>query len=240
MEEGQASIESVYLNVNSHRVHYLKAGSGDPIVLLHGGASDSRDWFSTMAALSHRFTLYAPDLIGFGRSQRNESGYYLTDFSDFLAGFMDLLQLQKPALVGHSFGARVCLGVALGHPEKVRKLVLADASGLGKVTRFGSTMLTAVWGIRKAFGRPQPYPRFLTREGEDPHWLCMDELPGLRTPTLLIWKRHDLYLPISIARRAVKLIPGAQLEVLPGYGHAPHQQNSDAFNRLLLDFLGHD
>jgi len=42
---------------------------------------------------------------------------------------------------------------------------------------------------------------------------------------------------VSLARRAVKLIPGARLEVLPGYGHAPHGQNSEAFNRLLLDFL---
>ena len=235
--ENRAGIEGLKLNVNGHRTHYLKAGGGPPVVLVHGGASDSRDWFDTMTALAHRYTLYAPDLIGFGQSDKNEVGYYLSDFSDFVLDFIDTLQLEKPALVGHSFGARVCLDVAFQNHELVRKLVLVDASGLGKVARFGSALLTVFWALRKLFRRPQPYPRFLAKEGEDFDQVSIDELARLTVPTLLVRKRHDPYLPVSIARRAEKLIPGARLEVLPGYGHAPHQQNSQAFNRLLLDFL---
>ncbi len=56
----RSGIESLQLKVNGHRIHYLKAGSGAPVVLVHGGASDSRDWVNTMAALSHRFTLLCP------------------------------------------------------------------------------------------------------------------------------------------------------------------------------------
>ncbi len=235
--EGRAGIEGLKLNVNGHRAHYLKAGGGPPVVLVHGGASDSHDWFDTMTALAHRYTLYAPDLIGFGQSDRNEVGYYLSDFRDFMLDFINALQLEKPALVGHSFGARVCLDVAFQNHELARKLVLVDASGLGKVTRFGSALTTVFWALRKLFRRPQPFPRFLAKEGEDYDQVSIDELAGLTAPTLLVWKRHDPYLPLSIARRAEKLIPGARLEVLPGYGHAPHQQNSQAFNRLLLDFL---
>lgn len=235
--EGRAGIEGLRLNVNGHRTHYLKAGGGPPVVLVHGGASDSRDWFDTMTALAHRYTLYAPDLIGFGQSDRNEVGYYLSDFSDFVLDFIDTLQLEKPALVGHSFGARVCLDVAFQNHELVGKLVLVDASGLGKVTGFGSALVTVFWALRKLFRRSQPYPRFLAKEGEDYDQVSIDELARLTAPTLLVWKRHDPYLPVSIARRAEKLIPGARLEVLPGYGHAPHLQNSQDFNRLLLDFL---
>jgi pimeloyl-ACP methyl ester carboxylesterase len=209
-------------------------------VLIHGGASDSRDWVGTIASLSHHHTLYAPDLIGFGQSERNEEGYYLSDFSDFILGFIDKLGLEKPVLVGHSFGARVCLDVALQGHEKVSKLVLVDASGLGKVSRFGSAILTVFWALRKLFKRPQPYPTFLAREGDDYDHVSIDKLSRLATPTLLIWKRYDLYLPLSIARRAERLIPGARLVTLPGFGHAPHDQNRDAFNRLLLDFLDHD
>jgi len=235
--EGRAGIEGLKLNVNGHRTHYLKAGGGPPVVLVHGGASDSRDWFDTMTTLAHRYTLYAPDLIGFGQSDRNEVGYYLSDFSDFVLDFIDTLQLEKPALVGHSFGARVCLDVAFQNHELVGKLVLVDASGLGKVTGFGSALVTVFWALRKLFRRPQPYPRFLAKEGDDYDQVSIDELARLTAPTLLVWKRHDPYLPVSIARRAEKLIPGARLEVLPGYGHAPHLQNSQDFNRLLLDFL---
>jgi len=233
----QAGIEGLKLNVNGHRTHYLKAGGGPPVVLVHGGASDSRDWLATMTALAHRYTLYAPDLIGFGQNERNEDGYYLSDFSDFLGGFIDTLQLERPVLVGHSFGARVCLDIAIQKQEKVSKLVLLDASGLGKISTLGNALFTTFWALRKLFRRPQPFPRFLAKEGEDYSWAGSETLQNLRMPTLLVWKRYDLYLPLSIARRAEELIPNSRLEVLPGYGHAPHQQNSAAFNRLLVDFL---
>lgn len=233
----QAGIEGLKLNVNGHRTHYLKAGVGPPVVLIHGGASDSRDWVDTMAALADRYTLYAPDLIGFGQSGRKEEGYYLSEFSDFVLEFIGTLQLEKPVLVGHSFGARVCLDVACRNHELARKLVLIDASGLGKMTGFGSALYTAFWALRKLLRQPQPYPRFLVKEGDDYNQVSIEELAKLTPPTLLIWKRHDPYLPVSLARRAEKLIPGSRLEVLPGYGHAPHQQNSEAFNRILLDFL---
>lgn len=236
-KDRQTGIEALKLNVNGLRTHYLKTGSGPPVVVVHGGASDSRDWLATMNALSYRYTLYAPDLIGFGQNDRNEEGYYLSDFSDFIRGFINTLQLEKPVLVGHSFGARVCLDVALQNQEQVRKLVLIDASGLGKITRFGSSLMTFFWALRKILRRPQPYPKFLVKEGDDYSQVSAAKLARLTAPTLLIWKRYDPYLPLSLARRAEKLIPGARLEVMPGYGHAPHKQNNAAFNRLLLDFL---
>jgi pimeloyl-ACP methyl ester carboxylesterase len=230
-------VETIRLDVDGHRAFYMKAGSGPPVVLVHGGASDSRDWMNTISALSHRFTLYAPDLIGYGQSERKETGYYLSDFTDFLIEFIKMLRLEKPVLVGHSFGARVCVDVALREPERFSKLVLIDAAGFGKVTRSGTYLMTFFWALRQVVRRPQPYPRFLTREGEDTSWMCIDKLPGLKVPTLLIWKEGDPYMPVSQGRRAAKLIPGARLVEIPGVGHAPHKVDSEAFNKILLDYL---
>jgi pimeloyl-ACP methyl ester carboxylesterase len=235
-----AGIASLWMEVSGHRVHYLKSGSGPAVVLLHGGASDSRDWLPTMAALSGRFTFYAPDIIGFGQSQRKESGYYLDEFTDFAIELIDRLGLERPAIAGHSFGARVGLDVALLHPEKVSKLVMVDAAGLGRVSRLGSALMTGFWGLRQVLRRRQPYPRFLSREYDDPSWACLEELPSLKTPTLIIWKSHDLYLPAANGRQAARLIPGARLEVLPGWGHAPHRHNTAIFVKLLADFLDSD
>ena len=235
--EIKAEIERLKLNVNGYRTNYLKAGVGPTVLLVHGGASDSRDWLDTMNELAHRYTFYAPDLIGFGQNERSEDGYYLSDFSDFLLGFIEALGLEKPVLVGHSFGARVCLDVAVRDGEHVGRLVLIDASGLGKVSRFGSALLTVFWALRKFFGKPQPYPKFLAREGDDYDHVGNDNLAGLTVPTLLVWKRLDPYMPLSNARQAQKVIPGARLAIVPGYGHAPHQQNRETFNRLLLDFI---
>jgi pimeloyl-ACP methyl ester carboxylesterase len=230
-------IASLVLQVNGRRMHYLQAGSGLPVVLLHGGASDSRDWYKTMAGLSGRFTFYAPDLPGYGQNERDDAGYYLDDFISSIEEFIIALGLDNPAIAGHSFGGRVGAGVALRDRVRVRRLVLVDTAGLGKVSSLGSWLMTVFWALRRLLRKPQPYPRFLTREGEDGSWLFADELSALKAPLLLVWKRRDPYFPVSLARRAANLVPGVRLEVLPGFGHAPNKQNSEVFNRLLLDFL---
>jgi pimeloyl-ACP methyl ester carboxylesterase len=237
-DEIPKEIDSLALEIKGLKAHYLKAGSGPAVVLLHGGASDSRDWLQTMAGLSGRFTFYAPDFPGFGKNERNEAGYYLSDFIEFIEEFILKLGLENPDIVGHSFGARVGAGVAIRGKVKVRRLVLSDAAGFGKVTLFGSSLMTVFWALHQVFRKTQPYPRFLSREGESIYWLCLDELPSLKTPTLLIWKQLDPYMPISLAYKALKLIPGATLKVVPGFGHAPNKQDSEIFNKLVLDFLG--
>ena len=237
MNNIQANIGEFKVKVNGHNVHYLKAGSGQPVVFVHGGASDSRDWTETMAVLASDYTVYAPDVIGFGQSGRNEEGYYLSDFSDFLLTFISELGLEKPALVGHSFGARICLDAALKNHEKISKLILIDASGLGKISSFGSRLMTVFWLIRKLLRQPQPYPKFLIRDSDDYNHVGVEKLAGLNVPTLLIWKRHDPYLPVAYARDAAELLPDAKLVTVPGFGHAPHKQDNQLFIGLLRDFL---
>jgi pimeloyl-ACP methyl ester carboxylesterase len=237
IEKGSSGIESLWLNINGNQTHYLKAGSGPPVVLVHGGASDSRDWAETMTSLAHRFAFYAPDLIGFGQSDRDNKGYYISDFSEFMLGFIDTLQLDRPALVGHSFGARVCLDTALKAQEKISRLIIADASGLGKMSLLGSSLFSFFWALRAILHRPQPFPRFLSKEGDDYNSIPDEILRGLKTPTLIVWKYHDPYMPLKLARRAERLIPGSKLVVLPGYGHAPNKQDRDYFNKIMADFL---
>lgn len=234
---GEGSPQSRVVDVGEHRAHYLRAGEGPSVVLIHGGASNCRDWLGTMASLSHSCSLYAPDLIGYGLSSGNGSGYYLSDFADFALGFIRALGLDKPVLVGHSLGGRVCLEIALRHPEKVSRLVLVSSAGFGRLTRLGYFLGTATWALRKVMRRPQPYPRFLWKDGEDRDWRCLEELPSLGMPTLIVWSRHDPYYPLNGALRARDLIPKSHLEVLGGYGHTPHVKRGDAFSELLSGFM---
>jgi len=230
-------IQSSELELNGHKIHYLEAGNGSPVVLVHGGASDSRDWIDTIAILSQSYGVYAPDLPGYGRSSRNDDGYYISDFVEFIIEFIRTLDLDSPVVVGHSLGGRACLGVALHHPEMIRRLVLIDTAGFGKLTRLGLFLGTAAWSVRKILRLHQPYPRFLWRDGEDRDWLCLEELPLLQIPTLMVWNRHDPYHPVGGAFKARELIPESYLEVFPGYGHAPHVRKRDLFNNLLLNFI---
>ena len=67
-------------------------------------------------------------LPGFGESARSEKGYFITDFAEFLTGFIETLKLDRPALAGHSLGARVCLDTAGQPGSNVSKLILIDVS----------------------------------------------------------------------------------------------------------------
>ena len=235
----EGDIESLRLQVDGYQAHYLKAGGGPPVVMIHGGASDCSDWLYTMAELHHSYSLYAPDLVGYGLSESHKDGYYLSDFVEFTLGFTEALGLDSQVLVGHSLGGRICLEMALRYPEKVRSLILIDTVGFGKLSFLGKFLGAAAWGARKIMGRPQPYPAFLKEQEEDGDWLCLDELPGLEVPTLIVWNRYDPYYPLAGALQAKELIPQARLAVLPGYGHAPHVKKPNAFNRLLQSFLDH-
>lgn len=232
------NIESLEIVVKGRRAHYLKAGEGAPVVLVHGGASDSREWQGIIARYCKDFCFYAPDLPGFGKSDRDPNGYYINDFSDFLQGFIDQLMLEKPALTGHSLGARVCMDVAIQSQDNIGKLILIDASGLGKMSPFGSVLFYFFKNLRTILGKPQPFPKFLVKEGDDWNDIGGDALKTIKVPTLLIWKETDPYISVKQARRAQQLIPGAKLEIIRGYGHAPHQQNDNSeFCRLMAEFL---
>ena len=229
--------QSLVTPVGNHQAHYLRAGEGQPVVLLHGGASNCQDWLGTMSNLAHAYSLYAPDMLGFGQSSRNGHAYHLSDFTQFTVEFIRTMGLDSPVLVGHSLGGRVCLEVALRHPEMVNKLVLVSTAGFSKLTRLGYFLGTASWATRRVLRRPQPYPKFAWENGEDRNWLCLEDLPSLKIPTLIVWTRHDPYYPLHGAIRAEKLIPASYLQVFGGYGHAPHQNRSDFFSELLLSFL---
>lgn len=234
---GYNDIESLKVNVNGWQGHYLKAGKGRPVVLIHGGASDARDWTEAMSLLAENYSLYALDLLGYGQSERQESGYYLTNYPEFLLGFIDALKLDKPVIVGHSLGGRFCLDVALKDPSKISKLVLIDTTGLGSLSTLGTFLQYFFWAYRKVFRIKQPFPTFLLKPGQKFDHDYRKELRHLEVPTLIIWKSMDLYLPSRIGRRAVKLMPQGKLAIIKGIGHAPHKGNTEVFSKILADFL---
>jgi pimeloyl-ACP methyl ester carboxylesterase len=237
---GNNTIQSLKTRADGHMAHYLKAGSGPPVVLLHGGASDSEDWVETMTVLADSYTVYAPDMLGYGSSDRAKSSYYLSEFVEFTLAFFREMNLEHHYLVGHSIGGRICLEIALRHPELVRRLVLIDTMGFGKLTRRGIYMGAFMYYLRKMLRIEQPYPRFLKADGEDRDWRCNERLSELEMPTLVIWNSRDPYYPVAQALRAKEQIPLGRLEIFSGYGHAPHVKNRGYFNSLLLDFLKHD
>ena len=235
--QAEGCVESLRVKVADHDMHFRRAGSGSPVLLLHGGANDSSDWIETMSIFSKDYSLYAPDLVGYGLSDRKDAGYRLSDFTEATLALMRNLSLGSVFMVGHSLGGRVCLEIAIRHPEMVRRLVLIDTAGFSRLTRLGGFLGMAAWGVRRMLKRPQPYPKIVMENGAYGHWMCLESLPELRVPTLIVWSHIDPYYPLAGALSAVDLMPQARLEIFSGYGHAPHRADKDRFHALLRGFL---
>jgi 2-hydroxymuconate-semialdehyde hydrolase len=137
-----ATIEASGLATNYH-----DHGNGDPVVLLHGsgpGVTAWANWRLTIPPLSERFRVIAPDVTGFGYTQKtSDDRYDMERWLDHLTGFLDAIGLQKVSVVGNSFGGALALALAIRHPERVDRLVLMGAAGLDFELTPG---LDAVWG----------------------------------------------------------------------------------------------
>ena len=105
-------------------VSVLEAGSGDPVVLLHGLGATKASFLPTVMALSKDHRVIAPDLLGHGDTAKPLARYDAPMFSRFVLSLMDALKIERADLIGNSMGGRISLEVAMSHPERVRSVTL--------------------------------------------------------------------------------------------------------------------
>ena len=119
-------------------LHHLEAGTGDPIVLLHGGTGGGANWFRILPLLAPHFRLLAPDLPGFGLSEHVAPAAPMgVVAAEILVRWLDANALPRAHVVGTSFGGLAALRLAQRHPERVATLFLLDAAGLGAAVHAG-------------------------------------------------------------------------------------------------------
>jgi pimeloyl-ACP methyl ester carboxylesterase len=158
-------IESRYREVNGVRLHYLVAGKGEPVLLLHGYAQTSHMWLPLIPELAQTHTVIAPDLRGFGGSSKPEGGYDKKTMAQDIHALAGALGYRKVAVVGHDIGLMVAYAYAAQYPEDVDRIVLMDAflPGVGDWTKvwllrdlwhfhfYGKTPLALVKGRERTY-----------------------------------------------------------------------------------------
>jgi pimeloyl-ACP methyl ester carboxylesterase len=123
----QKRIEDRFANINGVRLHYLIAGKGDPVILLHGYAETSRMWRPLIVELAKTRTVIAPDLRGFGQSSKPISGYDKKTMAQDVHALATSLGYQRASIVGHDIGLMVAYAYAAQYPTEVNRIVLMDA-----------------------------------------------------------------------------------------------------------------
>jgi pimeloyl-ACP methyl ester carboxylesterase len=120
------------MDLHGHRVSYRTAGSGPPLLLLHGIANSSATWERVAPLLSDRFTLIAPDLLGHGESATPRGDYSLGAHASGARDVVTALGHERVTAVGHSLGGGIAMQFAYQFPERTERLVLVSSGGLGR------------------------------------------------------------------------------------------------------------
>jgi pimeloyl-ACP methyl ester carboxylesterase len=124
-----AAVQTRDVTVLGFKLHYLEAGGGRPVILLHGLGGDGSRWRPNIEPLAKDFHVFALDQIGFGQSDKPLANYNTGMLAEFLVEFLKAVNVPRASLVGNSMGAGVALYTAVHYPQAVERMVLADGGG---------------------------------------------------------------------------------------------------------------
>ena len=199
-----------HAEVNGAQIYYELHGDGRPLVLSHGGWTDTSQWLPNVGPLSSRFQVVTWDRRGCGRSSDPGEGHTWQIWRDDLRGLLDHLGIEGAYLGGNSYGALLSLELALEWPDLVRALVLESGSPDG-ITGTGPDLV--------------PFPARAA------------ELHRIKAPTLIVQGEFDPFWPPPVAERMQMGIEGSELLVVAGAAHVPHLDDPALFNRSVEGFL---
>lgn len=249
------------IEIDGVKVSYNETGPGDgcPIVLMHGWGCNSSTVASIEAIVSPKMHVFNIDLPGHGNSDEPPTVWGIELYTQLVEKLLDRLGIERPILLGHSFGGRVA--ILLSSRREVRKVVLVDAAGVKprrslkyyfKVYSYKTVkhLLPLLFGKKKG---GELLDRYRGRSGSSDYnnatpmmrailSKCVNEdlkhvMPDIKAPTLLIWGENDTATPLSDAKTMERLIPDAGLASFPGCGHYSFLDNPAGFKAVLKEFL---
>ena len=261
MTAGQrgGSMDGSFVEADGYKLFYVQAGSGPPILYVHGNTGSCR-WFSKVMDLPGYRTL-ALDMPNFGRSSPLEGEPDIDRYADAVAGFMRALRLERPILAGHSLGGAVSISLAVRYPKLIRGLVLVDSAApsglvtpkehypvLEKMSADRALLSRALRGVTptltdEAFFESLVDDALLMAK---PAWVghpraleqfnYVGRCDAYDGPVLVLWGRRDVIVTEAMARETAKSFPRARFEVFDDVGHSVVAEDPGRFARALLDF----
>lgn len=245
--------------IDGLELHYEVSGQGRPLILMHGWGCNSSTVASIARTASQTHTVYSLDLPGFGKTPEPPKAWNVEEYTALVERMAEKLGLDRPVLVGHSFGGRIAILFASRRP--VDKLILVDAAGVkprrglryySKVYAFKLSLciMEITMGKEAAAHKIEEGRR---RNGSADYASASPKMravlskvvnhdlrramPSVKAPTLLIWGENDTATPMRDARIMERLIPEAALVSFPGCGHYSFLDNPRQFAAVLSSFL---
>ena len=253
------------ITLNAIELFYEIHGTGEPLLLIHGLGSSSRDWEYQLPAFSEHYQVITCDVRGHGQSAKPPGPYSVPMFADDIIQLMQALDIAPAHVLGISMGGMIAYQMAVDHPEMVKSLIAVNCNPELPVRNFKDRL--AIWqreiivqliGMRKMgqvlserlFIKPDQEKLrqiFVQRWAEnDPKaylaamraivgWSVVAELPKLTMPVLVIAADQD-YSFVDDKTAYIPLMPNAQMLVIEDSRHATPVERPEAFNQAVLSF----
>jgi pimeloyl-ACP methyl ester carboxylesterase len=242
-----------------------RAGSGEPLVLVHGFLGGSSQWAAELAQLGQHFDVIAPDLAGYGDARDRAAPSEIALHAKAVLATLDALGIEQFHLLGHSMGGMIVQEMVHQAPSRVRRLVLYATAAQGSIPGRFETMqrsrerlveegfervarrTSATWLLEREDSPAYPALAALAlrasaqaaRAGLDAMegWDGRDRLGTIGSPTLVVWGEGDRSYAWPLIEMLWRTIPGASLAVLPACSHALHLERAALFHAIVQEFL---
>lgn len=228
-------VETAFAPVNGIQLFFRIYGHGAPVLMIHGGLSDSRVWQAQIQTLSEDHEVIIADSRGQGRSTRTNDPITYDLMADDYLKLLDALGIEQTALVGWSDGGIIGLDLAIHHPERLSRIFIqaANASPDGfkhyrppasvpELRHYDSISdeIEALWANEPNF--------------------TPEELASISVPTEIVIGEHDEAISRRHTEYLAETIPGAKLLILPDVGHSAPLEDPEGYSMAVLAFLDED
>lgn len=241
------------------RIHYLEAGSGEPLILLHSNGCSAHEFADVVEPLGKRFRTIAWDMPGHGDSDPITRHMTIDDYADAVIAFMDALGIDKAHVSGTSVGGTICVALGARYPERMKSVIIVETA-FRTFDEWGTDWLT----VETIFGNPsqtleQIKPRFRNATPSLlQRWNIDRNKAGARTMVDVMWAIREYDMQENIGKVSVPsacifgekgpvlgtigrfrdgLAPGGRQIMMADCGHFPMIDDPDAFTTAMIEAI---
>jgi pimeloyl-ACP methyl ester carboxylesterase len=248
-----------YIDIDSIKLHYEQSGEGAPLILMHGWGCNTTTVASIARVAAQTHCVYNIDFPGFGKTNEPPAVWGVEEYTCLIEEFARRLGLERPSLLGHSFGGRV--GILYASRNEVDKLILVDAAGVKPKRNLKYYLKVYSFKTAKVLARTclpaklaERFIQWMIKSNSSADYAAASSklrailskvvnedlkhvMPNIKAPTLLVWGEKDTATPLKDAKIMENLIPDAGLVSFPGCGHYSFLDNPMQFAAVLTSFL---